>query len=278
MSDNDLHYDSDEYHEDSYHDFHRDDSLPDIVLSSSTVCDPDPDLLEPPADLENEYFSTNDQVVTSMSSSNGSIRVKYTDHEKPYITHRISSCTDKYTSYFTLTVPSDDEEAEEALNDEFKSLSPENQELQRLEWIRELEDLNEEMLGLEETIRFKVRYAQDLKRSLGLTAWREFSKDMKVGMRKFQESPMYQRVEAEVANIAVKVEEEATKVKSFASEEMRRASVKTSENFVIAHRRMSEKLQKIGIIEPPKEYRKEYSKSILNTSSSPDHSNNKHQS
>ena len=120
MSDNDLHYESDEYHEDSYHDLHRDDSLPDIVLSSSTVCDPDPDLLEPPADLETEYFSTNDQVMTSVCSSNGSIRVKYTDHEKPYMTHRISSCADKYSSYLTLTVPSDDEEAEEALNEEFK--------------------------------------------------------------------------------------------------------------------------------------------------------------
>ena len=37
MSDADLHYSSDEYHEDSYHDLHRDDSLPDLVLSSSTV-------------------------------------------------------------------------------------------------------------------------------------------------------------------------------------------------------------------------------------------------
>jgi len=51
MSDNDLHYESDEYHEDDYHDLHRDDSLPDLVLSSSTIRDSDPDLLEPPADL-----------------------------------------------------------------------------------------------------------------------------------------------------------------------------------------------------------------------------------
>ena len=74
MSDNDLHYDSDEYHEDDYHDLHRDDSLPDLVLSSSTIRDSDPDLLEPPADLESEYFSTSEQVNTSVCSRNGNIR------------------------------------------------------------------------------------------------------------------------------------------------------------------------------------------------------------
>ena len=96
-----------------------------------------------------------------------------------------------------------------------------------------------------------------MKRKLGLTAWREFSDDMKEGMRKFQESPMYLKVEAELANLAVRVEEEATKVKSLASEEIRRASVKTSENLLIAQKKLSQKLQKIRIIEPPKEYRKD---------------------
>lgn len=92
MSDNDLHYESDEYHEDSYHDLdhhlHRDDSLPDLVLSSTlTTAEPDL-LLEPPCDLETEYFTTSDQVNTLVDSKDGNIRVKYTDTEKDYITHR----------------------------------------------------------------------------------------------------------------------------------------------------------------------------------------------
>ena len=123
MSDADLHYESDEYHEDSYHDLHRDDSLPDLVLSSSTVhTEHDPDLLlEPPADLEAEYFSGGcDQVLTSVSSKNGTIRVSYTDTEKPYMTQRITSCADKYRSYLNLTVPSDEESGDEGVSEEFK--------------------------------------------------------------------------------------------------------------------------------------------------------------
>lgn len=273
MSDNDLHYDSDEYHEDDYHDLHRDDSLPDLVLSSSTIRDSDPDLLEPPADLESEYFSTSEQVNTSVCSRNGNIRVSYTDHDKPYMTHRISSCSDKYRSYLNLTIQnSASDEEEETLQDEFNSpressppshasayfsLSPENQTKQRRQWIEELEEAYREMDMLEETIRNKVRYAQSLKRNLGVTAWREFSDDMKVGMRKFQESPMYLKVEAELANLAVKLEEEASTWRSRASSEVRKASIRTSEHLTTASKKLSHQLQKIGVMEPSKEYRKD---------------------
>jgi len=258
MSDNDLHYDSDEYHEDDYHDLHRDDSLPDLVLSSSTIRDSNPDLLEPPADLESEYFSTSEQVNTSVCSRNGNIRVSYTDHDKPYMTHRISSCSDKYRSYLNLTIQnSASDEEEETLQDEFKSLSPENQTKQRRQWIEELEEAEREMDMLEETIRNKVRYAQSLKRNLGVTAWREFSDDMKEGMRKFQESPMYLKVEAELANLAVKLEEEASTWRSRASSEVRKASIRTSEHLTTASKKLSHQLQKIGVMEPSKEYRKD---------------------
>ena len=126
MSDCDLQYDSDEYHEDSYADLHRDDSLPDLVLSSSLAREPDLDLtshlLDPPTDLDTEYFN-NDQVTTSIRMKDGGIRVSYTDTEKPYVTQRISSCADKYRSYLNLTVPSDEESGDESLQtlqEEFK--------------------------------------------------------------------------------------------------------------------------------------------------------------
>ena len=59
-----------------------------------------------------------------------------------------------------------------------------------------------------------VRYAQNLKRSLGLTAWRELSSDMLEGVRRLQESPALQRVEAELVSLASRVEQEAGKVSS----------------------------------------------------------------
>jgi len=265
MSDNDLHYESDEYHEDDYHDLHRDDSLPDLVLSSSTIRDSDPDLLEPPADLESEYFNSSEEVSTSVCLRNGNIRVSYVDHDKPYMTHRISSCADKYRSYLNLTVPSDEED--ETLQDDFKSLSPENQKKQREQWIEELEEAFREMDMLEQSIRNKVRYAQSLKRKLGVTAWREFSDDMKEGMRKFQESPMYLKVEAELANLAVKLEEEASTWRTRASSEVRKASLKTSEHLTTASKKLSIQLQKIGMMESPKEYRRDEVDPVLTSSS-----------
>ena len=134
MSDCDLHYESDEYHEDSFQDLHRDDSLPDLVLSSSLTREPDLDLtshlLEPPTDLESEYFN-NDQVTTSVRVKDGGIRVSYTDTEKPYVTQRISSCADKYRNYLNLTVPSSDEESgdETTMHEEFKR-SAESREIE----------------------------------------------------------------------------------------------------------------------------------------------------
>ena len=61
-------------------------------------------------------------------------------------------------------------------------------------------------------LMYVLRYAQNLKRSLGLTAWRELSSDMLEGVRRLQESPALQRVEAELASLASRVEQEAGKV------------------------------------------------------------------
>ena len=135
MTDSDLQYDSDEYHEDDFSvDLHRDDSLPDLVLSSSLSRDQDLDLtshlFDPPADLETEYFNT-DQVTTSVRLKDGGIRVSYTDTEKPYVTQRITSCADKYRSYLNLTVPSDEESGDECLQEEFKRLTIKKMEMRR---------------------------------------------------------------------------------------------------------------------------------------------------
>ena len=164
-------------------------------------------------------------------------------------------------------MPSDEESGDESLQDEFKrflnkshlpfcqhlafhfSLSPETQALQRLEWAKELEALEDEIDSLEETVKSKVRHAQNLKKSLGVTAWREFSDDVRGGMKKFQESPMYQKVQTELEVLASKVEEETQWVRS-------KASSLTSEHLASAQQKLTKKLQKIGIMEPSREYRR----------------------
>ena len=137
-----------------------------------------------------------------------------------------------------------------------------------MEWARELSDLDTEIQELEERLRLKVRHAQTLKRSLGVTAWREFSDDIREGMKRLQESPTYIKVEAELASLAIRVEEEAVRVRTKAGVEMRKASLKTSAHLATAHKRLSQKLQNIGVIEPPKEYRKDDVEPVIQSSSS----------
>ena len=136
------------------------------------------------------------------------------------------------------------------------SLSPETQALQRLEWAKELEALEDEIDSLEETVKSKVRHAQNLKKSLGVTAWREFSDDVREGMKKFQESPMYQKVQTELEVLASKVEEETQWVRS-------KASSLTSEHLSSAQQKLTKKLQKIGIMEPSREYRRASQEVVL---------------
>merc|ERR1711874_81620 len=80
--------------------------------------------------------------------------------------------------------------------------------------------------------------SSSLKQKLGLTAWREFSQDLREGMKKLKESPTYQTVEAELSSLAIK-----------------KVSVKTSESLSSAQRKLTQKLQDIGVVDQPKIYR-----------------------
>ena len=113
-----------------------------------------------------------------------------------------------------------------------------------------------------------------LKRKRGLTAWREFSDDMKEGIHKLKESPMYHKVEAtlnetmqELTNLVVtsddfmfktldNVEESVEKAISKASVGLKKATKKTSEGLLSAQRKASHSLQRLGVLDPPKLYRK----------------------
>ena len=93
------------------------------------------------------------------------------------------------------------------------SLSPDTQSQHRETWAAELAELDKEILDLEEEIRRKVRVAGQLKQKLGVTAWREFSEDLREGMKKFKESPTYQTVQAELSSLAIKMRPEYSSLK-----------------------------------------------------------------
>jgi len=277
----DIVFEDDEYHEDYLTDLHREGSLPDLVLSSSfgkeseflssmdlTGSTPS-HVYDIPTDIESEYFTTLDQVTTTCGEEG--IRVTYEDHSKLYIPKIRNS--DNYRSYLNLTMPSDEESGDEPIKEEFQSLSPENQAKQREKWAKDLATTNAELEAIVIELRGKARHAQMLKRKLGLTAWREFSDDMIEGMKKLKESPMYQKVEdtlnetmSELTSLVItgddfmiktidNVEQSMEKALSKASDELKRAGKKTSNSLLTVQRKASQKLQQLGVIEPPKVYR-----------------------
>jgi len=275
----DIVYDSDEYLYDSLPDLHREGSLPDLVLSSSlekeTEFPSSMDLpgitpshvFDIPADIQSEYFTTEDQVRTSCGYQG--IRVAFEDHSKLYIP-KIRTCPN-YRSYLNLTMPSDEESGDEPIQEQFLSLSPENQATQREEWALELVELNKELQTADEELRVKLRHAQMLKTKLGWTAWREFSEDLEEGMKKFKDSPMIKKLEeslnetvSELRNLFISVdtfmsqtvdavEEGVEKVIVKASEEIERASKQSSGGILYAQRKASDSLRAFRVIDTPKQ-------------------------
>jgi len=86
------------------------------------------------------------------------------------------------------------------VHETFNALSPEEQEKQREEWkselvkpykeelILELAKTEEEIQTLRQVLNSKVKHAQDLKRRLGITVWREFTDDFNASMKSVRES------------------------------------------------------------------------------------------
>lgn len=274
--------DNDGYQDDSLPDLHRNDSLPDLVLSSSphtkdflsylNLTSSSNYSIDVPTDIEDEYFKGGDQV--SATCGKEGIQVSYADHSKVY-TPKFNINTDNYRSFLNLAVPDEDDSDEGSIQDQFQSLSAENQARQRVMWLEELRDTESEILELKARGMDRVRHAQLIKRKLGLTAWREFSDDMREGMKRLQESPMFQRVEetvhdtlSELTNLVIsgdnmlinaveKVEKGVDTFKELATEEIQKAHKKTSQSLLQAQRKASESLQKIGVLDPPREYRRE---------------------
>ncbi|KAK8753294.1 hypothetical protein OTU49_003720 [Cherax quadricarinatus] len=99
------------------------------------------------------------------------------------------SSTAEEVSYNAVTPDS-------GVHETFNALSPEEQEKQREEWKSELIKTEEEIQTLRQVLGSKVKHAQDLKRRLGITVWREFTEDFNNSMKTVRESQTTQYVQS----------------------------------------------------------------------------------
>ncbi|XP_069948046.1 uncharacterized protein [Cherax quadricarinatus] len=87
------------------------------------------------------------------------------------------------------------------VHETFNALSPEEQEKQREEWKSELIKTEEEIQTLRQVLGSKVKHAQDLKRRLGITVWREFTEDFNNSMKTVRESQTVQKANEVITDI-----------------------------------------------------------------------------
>uniref|UniRef100_A0A0A9Y9F7 Tumor protein D54 n=1 Tax=Lygus hesperus TaxID=30085 RepID=A0A0A9Y9F7_LYGHE len=90
---------------------------------------------------------------------------------------------------------------------ELAGLTPEEQERQKQEWASELAQVEEEINTLKLVLSSKMKQAQELKRKLGFSVWKEFQDDMQQGIRNVKESNIMQSVEDTVEQLGKAVTE-----------------------------------------------------------------------
>ncbi|XP_011497082.1 PREDICTED: tumor protein D54 [Ceratosolen solmsi marchali] len=80
------------------------------------------------------------------------------------------------------------------VTDEFQKLPVEEQERQKVEWSAELARIEDEIQTLKEVLTSKMRMAQELKRKLGISMWKELTEDVNQSFKNVKESQVYQNV------------------------------------------------------------------------------------
>ncbi|KAL0268907.1 UNVERIFIED_CONTAM: hypothetical protein PYX00_010688 [Menopon gallinae] len=81
---------------------------------------------------------------------------------------------------------------------ELEGLTEEERAQKRKLWQEELAKREEEIQTLRHVLQSKIREAQDLKRKLGISVWKEFTDDLSQGVRTVKESNVYQKTESVV--------------------------------------------------------------------------------
>lgn len=87
---------------------------------------------------------------------------------------------------------------------ELQGLSLEEQEHQKAEWSAELAKVEEEIQTLRHVLASKVRVAQELKRKLGISVWKELTDDVNQGLKNVKESHVFQKTESVFKSTAEK--------------------------------------------------------------------------
>jgi len=123
----------------------------------------------------------------------------------------------------------------------FAALSQEEKERQQEEWRTELGDLENEISTLRSVLAAKVQKAQDLKRKLGITVWREFTDDMNQGFKNVKESNVYQKTE-----YALKATAEKT-TSLFGGLGQRLGQIKNSDSFRSFEERVSSTVTNVKV-------------------------------
>ncbi|GFX08054.1 tumor protein D54 [Trichonephila clavipes] len=114
-------------------------------------------------------------------------------------------CPPRYQDYLHITafeheqyLDTAEEKAFDATPDsgihELDVTDPEQKAKLEDEWKTELAKTEEEIATLRQVLSAKVKYAQDLKRKLGITPWKELKDDVEQSLRNIQETPAMKEV------------------------------------------------------------------------------------
>jgi len=253
--------DADSYHEEGFPSLQCDqdtgslESLPDLVLSAATtLSQTTQDLLDQldltgsldvTNDFDSDYTIVGDQVTVTADG----LQARYVDKTKldlPAIT-----ASARYRSYLNIAQYEEVDSDDESVANKFTRLGEDKQLEQRRLWAEELAIVDGQIQGLEMELRQHARRALLLKRKLGLTAWREFSEDMKEGINRLQERLQGWDAVSRMNNTLGDWERGWQGLRAKAAEEVTRAQKAAGEGI----RRASQSLQEKGILESAQIYK-----------------------
>jgi len=253
--------DADSYHEEGFPSLQCDqdtgslESLPDLVLSAATtLSQTTQDLLDQldltgsldvTNDFDSDYSVVGDQVTVTADG----LQARYVDKTKldlPAIT-----ASARYRSYLNIAQYEEVDSDDESVANKFTRLGEDKQLEQRRLWAEELAIVDGQIQGLEMELRQHARRALLLKRKLGLTAWREFSEDMKEGINRLQERLQGWDAVSRMNNTLGDWERGWQGLRAKAAEEVTRAQKAAGEGI----RRASQSLQEKGILESAQIYK-----------------------
>ncbi|XP_067145283.1 tumor protein D54 isoform X1 [Centruroides vittatus] len=120
-------------------------------------------------------------------------KLDLTDNYHRYLRIAADENDDKYSFNEPPEVKGYDATPDSGVHD-LSSMYPEQRAKLEEELKNELAKTEDEIVTLRQVLSDRVRHAQELKRKLGITPWKEFKDDMEQGFRNIQESSAYKEV------------------------------------------------------------------------------------